>query len=81
MHTLNLSLLSIKGRVYDIAQTHRHVMCRVASFCCSKDLQKESKCQIFLNSSGSDDINDAMRPCGQSIRGNWYGMCGKEMLG
>ena len=22
---LNLSLLSIKGRVYDIAQTHRHV--------------------------------------------------------
>ena len=26
---------------------HRHVMCRVASFCCSNDLQKESKCQIF----------------------------------
>ena len=60
---------------------HRHVMCRVASFCCSNDLQKESKCLIFFNSSVSDDINDAMRPCGQSIRGNWYGMCGKEMLG
>ena len=30
------ALLSIKGRVYDMAQTHRHVMYRVASFCCSK---------------------------------------------
>ena len=26
----------------------RHVMCRVASFCCSNVLQKESKCQ-YLN--------------------------------
>ena len=57
---------------------HRHVMCRVASFCCSNDLQKESKCQYLFH---QDDINDAMRPCGQSIRGNWYGMCGTVVCG
>ena len=27
---------------------HRHVMCRVASFCCSNDLRKESRSVAYL---------------------------------
>ena len=45
---------------------HRHVMCRVASFCCSNDLQKESKCQIFFNSSAYLTI--LMTQCGRAAK-------------
>ena len=43
---------------------HRHVMCRVASFCCSNDLQKESKCQYLYRPvgwSGDGGVRETMR--------------------
>ena len=46
---------------------HRHVMCRVASFCCNNDLQKESKCQylyIFFISS----VSVLMTQCGRAAK-------------
>ena len=47
---------------------HRHVMCRVASLCCSNDLQKESKCLIFFNCSTVAYLTILMTQCGRPAK-------------
>ena len=47
---------------------HRHVMCRVASFCCSNDLQKESSVSISRSFSSLAYLTILMTQCGRAAK-------------